>query len=198
MVSQTDVDMIQRYVAETSVGPSTVRGYVKNTQKICRALLAGIDLAELSEIEKPRFKSWLNKQTDALHIQLRRQGRRKKGIQTYGIARKVVNIYLHNVFYNCVLNRKYGLENLCDFLEVPIDSHVREWLLLIARNTRPPLTIDPLITRADKIWRIDEKANTAYQDLANQVARQLNTKRVNLDAYFYRGDHSLCIYEEKL
>ena len=197
-MSETDLYMIRRYVAETSVGPSTVRGYVKNTQKICRAFLAEIDLAELSKIDEPSFKSWLNEKTDALYIQLRRQGRRKKGVETYGIARKVVNIYLHNVFYNGVLSRKYGLADLCDFLEVPIDSHVREWLLLIARNTCPPLTIDPLISRADKIWRIDEKANSAYQVLASQVARQLDTERVHLDAYFYRGDHALYIYEEML
>jgi hypothetical protein len=190
--------MIRRYVAETSVGASTKRSYIVKGGARCQDLLYEIELSVLKGKTERQFGNWLERETNLLRAQLRRQRRKAYGVETYGMARKILNIYLHNVYYNRPLCDEYALDAFEGALEVPIDRHVREWLFRIAEETVPQIEINPLIRNVQRIWEIDKKKNRCFQDLAVRAARQLGTTRVHLDAYFYRGNKELWIWEDRL
>jgi hypothetical protein len=142
-------------------------------------------LGSLSEIGRQPFKKKLDISTRALRDKVQSLSSSKSASGFFGISRKVINIYLHNAFYNRYLCDEHQLDRLEPWLEVPIDSHVAKGLRKIAR--RKGVEIPESISGAFRIWQLTPTTHEVWQELASEVARALGTQRVHLDAYLYRS-----------
>ena len=82
-----------------------------------REFLSKLDLTELSAIDADQFGSWLDMKTQNLMNNF------PLGAQTnWGAARKAMNVFLENVFYDRFLAKQYNLEALENILELPLVS----------------------------------------------------------------------------
>lgn len=188
---------MKRYVAQTSVGASTTRGYKKARQDFQYAdFLAGLRIEKLATKTEGQFIKWLNTRTKHLSREISPKG--YATYSTWGIARKILNIFLHNVYFNEILRTEYNLGDIKDHFEVPLDSHVVGWLRRIAESTEPAIEfIDP-VPGTFYVHLVTDDVNSKYQGLATKVARQLGTSRVYLDTYLYRARDYLWIYQYRI
>lgn len=189
--------MLLRYVAQVSVGPSTTQSYKRADSNFHYAdFLARLNLASLASKDEAQFAAWLNGRSTALSRKI--VPTKNPGVSTWGMARKILNIFLHNVYYTRILSDTYNLNAIEDYLEVPLDSHVVTWLLRIAESTYPEIEFENPIKGPFAVYKVDPATNKKFQQLANQAAKQLNTKRVYLDTYLYRADETLWILRDRI
>ncbi len=116
------IPTVQRKVAVTAVGPSALRGQGKGVLRASQSFLASVSLANIPKSSATRFQAWLDRQTEALLDQLPINGR------PWGAARKAINLFLRDALYNQYLNRRFGLDNIEPWLEIPLDSAVARGL----------------------------------------------------------------------
>ena len=119
-----DLKLIQQRVANYSIGSSALRNQgALGMVEIARAFLANLNLTQFKNITERQFRIRLEKFTQQLKIQFPIEARRN-----WGAARKSMNVFLENAFYNIFLNNEYNLHKLKEFLEVPLDSYVGKGL----------------------------------------------------------------------
>lgn len=165
------INTIQHYVAITSVGASTVRGSPKGTVDISRKFLSTLSLNLFGVKTKRIFYERLDNETERLK-KLFPPGRRH-----WALARKLLNIFLHNAFYNYYLRNCYNLKASEQFFEVPIDSVVAKAL----RGKFPRGTFGPW----PSLKRLSKVKHTEYQCYASIFAATLELSRVHLDAILW-------------
>src|SRR5688572_26252253 len=113
------IALLQRRIANTSVGPSTARGMgPQGTIKAARKFLADLDLRRL----RKRSQSSFTVELDTLTVELMKALPKKA--QHWGSARKFLNIFLRGVVYNRYLCDRYDLYALEPWLEIPLDRQV--------------------------------------------------------------------------
>jgi hypothetical protein len=160
-------DAIARRVAVFAVIPSAVRGQPKGTVRAARMALAQVPLKELPPTPA-RFPAWLNDQTERVQRELPR------GARHWGIARKVLNIYLRDALYNHYLRSRFALERAEHLYEIPLDQ----------------ITADELIARDPALrWKgvkhLTPEVSLRFQHVAAEDARERGTARVHLDAIYW-------------
>ena len=133
--------------------------------------LARLDLTRFGTDSEADFRQELNRVT--LKLQREFPGKGKN----WGAARKVLNIFLHNAFYNHYLRRHYRLAASEKYYEVPLDSAVTKGLRWRAPRGHLPA------------WRglkhLTLQENHEFQKFASSVAASLGTSRVHLDAVLW-------------
>lgn len=164
-------DTIQKYVAITSVGPSTVRGYPSGTTEAARAFLQRIDLRRFGADKERAFIKHLAIKTDQLRLSL------PPNAKSWGLARKVLNIFLHNAFYNHYLRRQFRLGRAERFFEVPMDLAVSKGLRRGTQRGQLPTW--------NGIKRLRKEDHEIYQQRALDLAKEIGTTRVHLDALLW-------------
>jgi hypothetical protein len=168
------INAIQFRQARVSVGPSTVRGQrTPGLAKAAREYLANLSLAQFGTSRAALFRSSLDRATRQLKAQLPRKGR------SWGIARKVLNIFLRDAFYNHYLRKQFQLDRGEALLEIPLDSitagHVRNG----TRLGRLP--------RWSGVKHLKSKSSDCYQREAAAIASRKGVARVHLDAFWWAG-----------
>lgn len=118
------VEDVQRRVANTSIGASTLRSQGVRIKE-AREFLEGLNLDELIQLPKEDFNDWLGKKTKLL---MRRFKCNSGDKNNWGAARKVINIFLENALHNRFLFEEYNLQRFEDVLEIPLDSNVAKGL----------------------------------------------------------------------
>lgn len=171
MKERSFISAVQRKVANTAVGPSTVRGQGKGVARASRAFLAEMQLARIPRRSQSRFGNWLDRQTEALLDALPVENR------PWGTSRKVINIFLRDLLYNQYLDAHLQMYDLEPWLEAPLDGIVAKELK--ARDERGELPAWPGLK-----W-LTAEVNEQYQDFASRYARTINTVRVHLDMYLW-------------
>jgi hypothetical protein len=184
--------MMLRYVAEVSVGPSTTQSYKREGAFRYGDFLRSRNLTSLFDKTEAEFTAWLNMQSTRLSKHI--VATKDPSVSTWGMARKILNIFLHNVYFNNVLHQGYQLERIEPYFEVPLDSDVVAWLLRVADETQ--IEFENPITGKFAVYKVTKTANESFQRLATKVARKFRTSRVYLDTYFYRTDSFLWIYDD--
>lgn len=164
-------EVIRRYVAVTSVGASTVRGSPSGTADAARDALFSIQLARLGISDERVFRSRLNQLTEGLRRAL------PVGRRHWGLARKIVNIYLRNAFYNHYLRKTYHLDRSELLLEVPVDSAVAKGLRRSAATNELP--------RWPGLRSLKPAQHEEYQKYAIELAMLKKMSRVHLDALLW-------------
>jgi hypothetical protein len=164
------VDAIQSFVAVVAIGPSTVRGLkVKGVAKAARDYLSSVNLKRFATGNGQSFRAELDKATQELKAIC------PKGAQCWGVARKCLNIFLRDAFYNFCLREQFGLIRAEKFYEVPLDS-------IVAKALRENTVGLP---RWPGVKHLTAGTSNDYQQAAAQLAAQRKIERVHLDTYLW-------------
>jgi putative transcriptional regulator len=170
-----NVNRIQKRVADISITTSVVWGIgFKGALAVSRKFVAELDLSELGQArDEHAFIAMLDKKTGELQLRLQEQrGRQASARSTdaklWGSARKVLNVFLCEAYFNRVLEPFYGLRKLANWFEIPLDkqtvSAVRRKAEQFGLQGPPPF---PGIK-----W-LDRETSLKYQALAREIATEM-------------------------
>ena len=169
-----DIDVIHRYIAYGSVGASTVRGLrTKGVVDSAREALRDVNLKAYGDATAKSFRKRLDSDTENVQRAL------PAGVRYWGVARKVLNIFLRGSLYNTYLTAHFGLARLDACYEIPLDS-------LSATGIREHTSERPL-PRWVGVKYVTPDINDHFQRLATAIADEKHTLRVHLDALFWGG-----------
>lgn len=171
MTADQVLNAIQSSAARGAVGASTVRGRGNSgTASAARAFLRTIDLKPFG-LGRAAFAAALDRSTDELRAALPRAARR------WGLARKVLNIFLRNCLYNSYLNAHFGLDRAEALFELPLDSitalHVKR---AAGRGALPPWP---------GVKHLTPLLSAKFQAAAADEAARMRIARVHLDAVWW-------------
>jgi hypothetical protein len=158
------------FTARRAVGASAARNSPIGTVSTCREFLRKLDLSAFGTSDPSAFNTALDRHTRRLAQRLKPKG---KG---WGLARKVVNIFLRDCLYTQNLRTAYRLDRAEELMELPLDS-------ITAGMLRE--NCDGLLTRWHGVRRVDVALNREYQLAALLVARENKIARVHLDALWW-------------
>jgi len=96
----------------------------------------------------------------------------------WGFARKAVNVFLRDCFYNRFIHDHYELGPIGPMLEVPLDNEV----------VKAILAIEAVIPRWTSIKALDSRTSAAFQKAAGNEAVRRNISRVHLDAVWWGAE----------
>lgn len=165
------ISTLQRKVAVTAVGPSALRGQGKGVLAATQEFLPKIDLDGLPKSYPKSFESWLNRQTNRLLDTLPIKSK------PWGAARKAINLYLRDALYNQYLCRRFRINRVESWLEIPLDSVVAKGLK--RANKRGELPSWPGLK-----W-LTKSVSNQYQEFASELSNRMKIERVHLDIYLW-------------
>jgi hypothetical protein len=97
---------------------------------------------------------------------------------SWGVARKLLNIFLRDCLYNTYLTKAYGLKRAERYFEVPLDS-------ITAGHLRDKV---PELPRWRGVKYLTPEVSAAYQTAAQFIADRRDIARVHLDAAGRKND----------
>lgn len=174
MTDQEVLDFVKSFTARRAVGPSAVRGSKQGTVATCREFLRRLDLSKFGTSDSAKFIAALDHATEQLEGQLRSKHK-------WGLARKVLNIFLRDSFYTTLLCDAYDLGKAEKLFEMPLDS-------ITAGKLREEFN-GPL-TRWRGVKWTESELNREYQAAALAFATVKGVARVHLDALWWSQSRS--------
>ncbi|MEK9137117.1 MAG: hypothetical protein AAB393_08340 [Bacteroidota bacterium] len=156
------ISQMQKKVALSAVGPSAIRGQRKGTIKKVHSFLRRVRLQTIPTQNSLLFGRWLDNQTGRMGV-------------PWGVARKCINLFLRDVFYNRYLYREYKLQSLEQLLEVPLDGVVGRYLVEEQRGNR--------LKSWQTLKRLKAKESRIFQEVASEIAERNGIARVHLDIF---------------
>lgn len=175
MMNRIFIEHIRRYVARYSVSASAARGQsAPGLVRRARAHLVSVPLRMFAVPTRRRFEAALDRETQRLQAALPPKGR------SWGIARKLLNIYLRNAVYTSYLREYYGLAVAEAWYEIPLDAVAAKQIRAAAPGVRPPRWLG--------VRHLTLDLSSAYQNAARLIAAQHGVDPVHLDAWFWGGD----------
>jgi hypothetical protein len=133
--------------------------------------LAGLDLRQFGVSGQALFRRRLDRATERLSRALPPRGR------SWGVARKLLNIFLRDALYTSYLREAFRLDRAEDLLELPLDSiTARRLRFEVGRGQLP---------RWQGVKRISPAASAEFQAAAAAVASARGISRVHLDAFWW-------------
>ena len=162
---------IRSRVARMAVGPSTVRGTPRGTAEAARRFLGRLSLRSLRARNRETFMKTLDRETIRLQAVLPPRGRR------WGVARKLLNIYVRDCVYSAHLRSAYRLGRIEPFCEVPLDSITGNKLRESDEGAKLP--------RWPGVGRLTPEVSAQYQVVGIQIARARRLRPVHLDVFWW-------------
>ena len=163
-------EVFQNRLARLAIGPSTMRGRGNAGAAQCaRRFLAALDLRPFCTSQESIFRSALDTSTDALRRCL------PTGARKWGLARKVLNIFLRDCLYSRQLCEHLQLRSAERFFELPLDS-------VVGKRLRSE---DRSVPRWTTIKGLTPKVSDRYQAAGLRIARAKQMLRVDLDALWW-------------
>jgi hypothetical protein len=163
---------IQAHVARITIGPSALRKQGPGVADAARPFLATLPLAKFATASDKVFARRLDEYT------LRLQGKFPTGSGSWGLARKLLNIFLREALYNRYLAERYDLAVSEKLLEVPLDSITGKRLVHLEGARLPAWP---------GVKYLRPEVSAQFQDKANIHAHQKGIARVHLDAIWWGG-----------
>src|SRR5262245_3596643 len=163
---------IRSRVARIAVSPSTVRGTRSGTAKAARCFLRKLRLRSFSSLTREEFVRTLDRVT--IRLQAALPGQR------WGVARKVLNIYLRDCVYSAHLRSTYGLGQVEPFCEVPLDSITAKKLRKSNKGAKLPAW--------PGVGGLTPELSARYQAVASQIAGARKLRAVHLDVFWWSED----------
>jgi len=108
-----------------------------------------------------------------------RGGARSAG--SWGLARKLLNIYIRDCVYSRMLCAHYRLESIEPFLEVPLDSFVAKGLIAASNDLGQSRCLPAWKT----IKGLSREHSDRYQEFASELAQSRGHARVHLDVLLW-------------
>ena len=161
---------LQYSTAHVSVSNSSMRGPGSaGAVTVARAHLGCLDLRPFGTRDRTWFRAELNRATNRLRKAL------PASVRHWGLARKVLNIFLRNCLYTVYLRERYRLDRAEPFFEVPLDS-------LTAKRI---CTSDDGLPRWHGVRALDYRTSKRYQNIAAGIAASKGILPVHLDAIWW-------------
>jgi hypothetical protein len=165
------IDAIQHRVAVIAIGPSTARGQgAAGVVRAAQRFLASLALAPFATSDSIAFRSALDEASEWLRTALPDEAR------SWGLARKCLNIFLRDSFYNHYLRQYFGLTSGEQWFEIPLDSIVAK---AIRRQS------DKRLPRWPGVKHVPREVSEVYQSAAAELAQRFGIARVHLDTYLW-------------
>ena len=162
--------MIQQRAARVAVTASPVRGQGAGGVVVAaREFMGHLRLASFGTSDQRLYSRRLDAATRRLMASLPR------GASSWGLSRKLLNIFLRDCLYTTYLARAYGLPAAQRFMEIPLDS-------ITAKGIRTEI---PELPRWPGVKYLDPATNSVYQSAALLLAVERGLARVHLDAYWW-------------
>ncbi len=134
-----------------------------------RIHLSKLSLADFAVTSPGAFKKRLDQETHRLQAAL-------DGAGSFGLARKLLNIFLRDALYTTYVAEWFQLEKTEHLLEIPLDG-------IVAKKLRES---DPRnLPRWLGVKHLTPEASAAYQEAAAKCAAKQNLARVDLDTYWW-------------
>lgn len=163
----------QARTARIAVSASAARGQRSGTVKAARRFLSTLDLGRFCVADTFAFRKQLDKATNELFQALPR------GARHWGLARKLMNIFLRDALYTTYLCNTFHLDKAEEFYEIPLDSITSGHLRKFAGRGALP--------RWKGVRHLTPKESVCYQEYAKQLAQSHRLARVHLDTYWWGG-----------
>ena len=177
-MNQRQIDNLRLRTAELAVGASTVRGAgAPGTVAAARRALKAVPLRSFAVRSRRQFRAILERHTRNV------QSRLPPNARHWGVARKVLNIFLRSCVYSRPLARAYGITHIEQWLELPLDSQ-------IARGIRT--CSGAPVPRWRTVKGVSPGTQAQYQAAAEALARKLRVRRIHLEACWWRETISHC------
>jgi hypothetical protein len=162
----------QARVARISTGPSTARNQGgPGVVGAAREYVSKIDLGRFVVPDGRAFRGVLDQATAELQEALPRAG------GNWGVARKILNIFVRDASYHTALNEEYSLARAQEWMEMPLDS-------LTAVGLKREVGRGGLPTWPG-VKHVDVMLSDRFQSAAAVVAKEKGLKRVDLDVIWW-------------
>jgi hypothetical protein len=161
--------MVQHRAARVAVTASATRGQGPGVVDCSRDFLVALPLGRFGTDDQRGFARQLDLATKDLRACLRKRA------ASWGLARKLLNIFLRDSLYTSYLAKEHGLAAAERLLEIPLDS-------ITSKRIRREV---PELPRWPGVRHLDADTSAAYQAAALVIARQHGVARVHLDAYWW-------------
>jgi len=172
MVKKSDfIPAVQGRVARVAVSASATRGQGKGTVKAARDHLSTLKLRQFGVKDRAKYLMRLDDATEALRKVLPRQSR------SWGLARKLMNIFLRDALYTNYLAEKYRLGSAEPFFEIPLDSITSGRLRKDAGRG--------VLPRWKGVKHLEPADSERYQAHAAIIGKERGICRVHLDTYWW-------------
>lgn len=166
------IHTIQSRAARIAVGPSAVRGRGHSgVSQAARDYLRTVRLSRFGTQKEKTFFRALDDATEGLRLSL------PKKAQKWGLARKIMNIFLRDCVYTSYLADEYNLLRAECFFEIPLDSITVGALKKSAGRGRLP--------RWPGVVHVTPELSSIYQLAAQTEAEQFGIARLHLDALWW-------------
>jgi len=162
---------VQSRVARISVGASTVRGRGnKGAVYAARSYFRTLNLSDFGT-DTRKFSRVLDRKTQELLSLLPR------GARHWGIARKLLNIFLRDCFYTTYLESKFKLGRIEEVLEIPLDSITAKHIKQVVNRGELPAW--------PGVKHVTPTLSAQFQDIAATEAAKHKVARIHLDAVWW-------------
>jgi len=170
------IQAVQNRVAVVAISPSAVRNAgASGVVTAATKFMASLDLRSYAISEEKAFRKALDEGTNQLKRAL------PKKAQHWGLARKCLNIFLRDAFYNGYLLNEFGLAQAEQCYEIPLDSVV----VVQMREKAKGAGWQPL-PQWKGVKNLQQQDSDQYQEFASNWAEQCIKKpRVHLDTYLW-------------
>ena len=164
--------IIQTFLAESAIGAAALRGQgAPGVVKTARQFLARLDLLRFATRDRARFEKELDRQTERLRQAFPR------GARNWGAARKALNLFLRDAHYNVFLSRRFGLEKIGPFLEVPLDGVVAKQMRSLKGGRKLP--------RWKGVKYLTKEESNLRQLFLHDIAVSKGINRIHMDALLW-------------
>jgi hypothetical protein len=175
MTRASFLKMIQKRIATVAIGASTLRNQgASNVVSNTREFLKRLDLGHFSAKTAINFRNALDKETEKLRNAL------PIGARNWGAARKALNIFLRDAFYNHYLHEEFGFRKLEPWLELPLDKDAARGLLEDSKD------MGIRLPRWPGVKHLKSRTSKRYQDAAERVGQRRGIARAHLDLIYFR------------
>lgn len=181
MKTATFLRIIQNHTARVAITASATRKQGKGVRQTAYEFMAELPLRPFGTGNPHLFAARLNSVTLRLLSRLPRRCRKR-----WGLARKLINIFLRDALYTTYLAKAYRLHRAAAFYEVPLDSIVAKKLRALCR--------DDHLNRWKSLRSLERSASRQYQRAAATLATKHGINRVDLDAWLWADrDNAIAI-----
>ena len=164
--------LIKGYVAETSIGPSALRGQgASGVIAAARQFVKDLNLSRIPTSNGRSYERWLDRQTN---LMLRTFPARARN---WGAARKALNLFLRDAYYNQFLNRTYHIGRSARHFEIILDS-------IVVRRLRL-MDVAGVLPRWAGLKHVTPAESTIFQQFAIRIAKSQRVHPVHLDVLLW-------------
>lgn len=161
--------IVQHRAARVAITASATRGQGAGVVASARDHFGRLKLANFGISDERVFARQLDAATRQLMDCL------PKDAANWGLARKLLNIFLRDCLYTSYLAKAHRLAKAEKLLEIPLDS-------ITAKRIHEAV---PQLPRWPGVKYLDRATSDAYQAAALAVAREHGVARAHLDAYWW-------------